>query len=1691
MKKDLLTALKHFTVFPSQEHFDKSLKFLLILIISLFYNSVKAQTRTHPYISSGTLILPAGMDQVTVEAWGAGGAGGAAMLGGGLARGGGGGGGGAYARGNISTIGFSSLSVVVGGVNLGGEGNGTKGGDSYITGFTSVFNAPGGPGGIANLLSGNPPSGVAGATGALGNLATANGGSSGGGSNSLLSLGLSSGSGGNGGNFGVGAGGAGGAGVASLIGANVNGNPGSTYGGGGAGAASSSNLRTGGNGARGHVNVTYTCKTYSLTATSAANVCVPNGTTSLVTLTGTAASLPKGNYTVTYSTSSPSQNNLTVNMTVTTAGTGQFSATGLNVVGNSTITVVSLASQDCSSTLSANNTFQVVVGTRPTIALGTTTARCASSNLQSTTLPYSTVTNDPTTYSITWNASPSNSFAAVSNSLTPSSINITIPANTQPGTYTGNLTVSNAAGCVSTTYPFTVVINANPAITTTGVVTAVCRNTLATTASLPYTATANSPISYSIDWGTLTDQGSTPFSFGAGAGSINTINVPANTPAGNYPGVLTILNANGCSSSQNISLTVNALPSITTSGTVTAVCQNALATTASLPYTATANSPISYSIDWVTLTDQGSTPFSFGAGAGSINTINVPANTPAGNYPGVLTILNANGCSSSQNISLTVNALPSITTSGTVTAICQNALATTASLPYTATANSPISYSIDWGTLTDQGSTPFSFGAGAGSINTINVPANTPAGNYPGVLTILNVNGCSSSQNISLTVNALPSITTSGTVTAVCQNALATTASLPYTATANSPISYSIDWGTLTDQGSTPFSFGAGAGSINTINVPANTPAGNYPGVLTILNANGCSSSQNISFTVNALPSITTSGTVTAVCQNTLAATASLPYTATANSPISYSIDWGTLTDQGSTPFSFGAGAGNINTINVPANTPAGNYSGVLTILNANGCSSSQNILLIVNGSPTINTTGIFTPVCESTSPQTTTLNYNSTTGSPINYAIDWIALTDQTSTPFTFSSGSGTVINVNVPANATAGTYNGVMTISAANGCPVNQAVSLTINAVSAPSASVTQQPSCQTNSGIITVTVPQPGTGYSYSIDGVDFSNTSGVFTGLAPGVYNVKAKNITSGCESPSTPLNVNAVVTKMWNGSVSASWGDAANWTPAGVPLASDCVTIPDVTTNPIISGTDGSFFANRITVENNGSLIVEGTNTITITNEVNVLGNGVFTFENNASLVQVSNAVNTGNIIYKRDTPPVRRYDLTHWSSPITRVPVFTLFDFSPGTLFDKFYKYDPVTKWIIINSGAEEMVAGKGYTIRAPQNYELLLTEIFHGEFIGVPNNGDILAPEAVAEKFTFFGNPYPSAIYADQFIYDNAANIYGTLFFWTHNTPPSQSTPGTHVFSYNNDDYAIYNLSGAITIGNLEGVGATTPGNQSPPLGYIAAGQGFFAKARTNQRAIFTNSMRVPGRNSQFYKSSAANEIQKHRVWLNLTNSEGAFKQLLIAYVTGATNLWDNNYDAVTMDAHPYIDFYSINQAKKLVIQGREVPFAASDTIPLGYRSALEGEFTIAIDHTDGNLNNQAIYLQDNVTKTLHNLKSGGYKFTTTKGVFQQRFVIRYTDPSVTLGNDDFTGTDRNVYVSVKDKSIKLQAAADEEKLQETAVYDVGGKLLYHKKGIDGKEWIITNLRSGPQVLLVKITLDNGKTFTRKVIFN
>lgn len=574
----------------------------------------------------------------------------------------------------------------------------------------------------------------------------------------------------------------------------------------------------------------------------------------------------------------------------------------------------------------------------------------------------------------------------------------------------------------------------------------------------------------------------------------------------------------------------------------------------------------------------------------------------------------------------------------------------------------------------------------------------------------------------------------------------------------------------------------------------------------------------------------------------------------------------------------------------------------------------------------------------------------------------------------------------------------------------------------------------------------VSTPGSGTTATIDNIPVGSS-----------YSFKVRT-PAGCKSPSSAtFNITNQSATTWDG---ISWSHG----------------LPDNTKKVIFSSPytiSSDLAACELTINSGVNLIVPSGITLNVLNAVSVSSTGSLTFENNSSLVQTNNATNVGNIIYRRITKPIRRYDYTYWSSPIYDIN-YTLNTLSSATLGDKYLYYDPTDGWKINGHGTKTMVPGEGYAVRAPQTYNIVVASTYLASFIGVPNNGNFtINPQAA--KWYLLGNPYPSAISADAFI--GANSNAGALYFWTHNSPPSDAVSGDAKYNYTSNDYAVYTLAG--------GTGTTVGADR--PNGYIATAQGFFIQASTADPIVFTNTMRRSSNNTQFFKTAVDNSENKNRIWLNLTNNGGAFKQILLGYMDGATNSIDTNYDAETMSGNSYIDFYTISDAKKLTIQARSIPFDDTEIIPLGYKTSIAGDFKISIDEADGLFKNQKVYLEDKTTGTITDLQTSNYTFTTKIGTFTDRFTLRYT--SKTLGTDEFENLEDNILITVKDKAVKINSST--ENIKDVVIYNISGQEIFNKKKVNAHELLITNLQASPQVLLIKIILENGYTTTKKIVYH
>lgn len=593
---------------------------------------------------------------------------------------------------------------------------------------------------------------------------------------------------------------------------------------------------------------------------------------------------------------------------------------------------------------------------------------------------------------------------------------------------------------------------------------------------------------------------------------------------------------------------------------------------------------------------------------------------------------------------------------------------------------------------------------------------------------------------------------------------------------------------------------------------------------------------------------------------------------------------------------------------------------------------------------------------------------------------------------------------------------------------CSSPDSASVVINAQPAtPSALIVgakTHPNCKTSTGSVVLS-GLPAGNWTINPGGITGSTNSTTISGLSVGTYNFIVTNA-SGCTSSAS---ANVVIkpfmenTNTWNGSA---------WSTGLPPTAEQKLVFagdypPAEDPNVDIEGCS-------CLVSGSTKVTIKSGRTLTITNEVTVVGGGVgagsLIFENNASLVQINNtAINSGDIEYQRSTStPVLKTDYVYWSSPVFNQKLGEL---SPKTANGTFYSFDTGTEDWSSAFGETTMDVGKGYIVRRPDFISGIpvMTETYTAYFEGQPNNGIITFPSgfngAAEGTSNLLGNPYPSAIDADKFLAANAGVLDGTLYFWTHNTALNLagniSNPGPGwAYTYSLDDYASYNITGGVATSatsdpnhNVEGVDLG-----KKPTGKIAAGQGFFATSKALGNVTFNNDMRLSSsgailENTQFFKTKnpkgkTANTIEKNRVWLNLTNTLGAFKQTLIGYVTDATNEYDSRFDGESFDANEYLDFYSVYQDKNLVIQGRALPFDATDEVQLGYRTTINGEFTINIDQVDGELTNQTVFIEDKLTNTIFDLKTGNYTFSTTPGTFNDRFVLKYSNKTLSVDQTD-----------------------------------------------------------------------------------
>ncbi len=654
---------------------------------------------------------------------------------------------------------------------------------------------------------------------------------------------------------------------------------------------------------------------------------------------------------------------------------------------------------------------------------------------------------------------------------------------------------------------------------------------------------------------------------------------------------------------------------------------------------------------------------------------------------------------------------------------------------------------------------------------------------------------------------------------------------------------------------------------------------------------------------------------------------------------------------------------------------------------------------------------------------------------------------------------------------------------------------------------------------------------------IDLTAFTNIMGSIT-FRLYAYNATHTNGTFDIEEHTTTnkgLIINGSVTAMtcivtttWNGS---------SWSPSP----------PDISTNAVINGdyntgnggNEVSFSACNLMVNTNYKLTVDNSTYIKVENDVII--DGTITVQTQGTLAQVDDAgtftLNAGGTakVIKYTANLNQWYEYTYWSSPVIGETVEDAFPYTPSNrrFWFNAQNYLDATKEVGNNgetkngqddidddgndwqlaSGA--MLTGSGYaSTSSPLG---MFPSSDQATFIGEFNTGDILVnvykndAETKDNNWNLIGNPYPSAISADDFLTENASVLNvavpinppiggvseGAIYIWSQNTQPSYSNNGNENLNFAQSDYAIINSTSEVAGGD----GIT-------PARFIPSGQAFFISYDNDAEGTeispgsdikegtikFTNSMRMADTNSndQFFRSN--NTLFVNKLWLNLTSDNGVFSQTAVGYVENATNEYDGfSFDAsrnLSSQVHSMIYTMIEGEDKKFAIQGKDpTSLTLEEIIPLGFQTSIDVAtlYTLSIAQIEGAfLKNNTVFLKDNLSGVIYDLSASDYTFTSEVGEFNNRFEIAFTQDALSLGDYD---TNNNSLRIIEHNNGQVQfKLSNPLEMKSIEITDLLGRTIY-RLNADGnsKTYNLSNLNQATYI--AKVELSNGFVITKKAI--
>ncbi|MPT35772.1 MAG: T9SS type A sorting domain-containing protein, partial [Flavobacterium sp.] len=368
-------------------------------------------------------------------------------------------------------------------------------------------------------------------------------------------------------------------------------------------------------------------------------------------------------------------------------------------------------------------------------------------------------------------------------------------------------------------------------------------------------------------------------------------------------------------------------------------------------------------------------------------------------------------------------------------------------------------------------------------------------------------------------------------------------------------------------------------------------------------------------------------------------------------------------------------------------------------------------------------------------------------------------------------------------------------------------------------------------------------------------------------------------------------------------------------------------------------------------------------------------------------------------------------------------------------------------------------------------------------------------------------GNPYASALDAQQFITDNTATTDGTIYFWEH-----YSTNTTHILQQYQGGYATRNLSGGTPPVSPPGISGQGSSSRIPGR-FIPVGLGFFIRANaTGGTIVFNNNQRA------FVKEDAATSnvmfrntntaitamptsdhfnnndndpvtvTSNSKIRLGFTSNTGNHRQILLAFMGDmATDGWDYGYDGIVIDEDLPQDMLFLLGDKKLVIQGVG-HFNSASFYPLYVKTDNPGMIKIEVDALENFNPEQPIYIHDNSTGHYYDIRNSAFEIAIPAGENNNRFYLCFEIKRLSV--TDNTLENINVTYLQGNNQIRIKNDLADTVVEHVSLYTILGQQIssWRTNTLEQTEILLPVHNVSTGTYIIKVDTNKG-SISRKTI--